>query len=194
MKTYACFCAHLERKLLHIDRKRNIFRTLFAEKERQCTYNVRFEAHSCHHCGSWKAISIVYDECVFAALVIQHAKRMRHIFVCGLSSSIIFFHIISWKARFSKESYWIKMCVFIFSINLSGKVFVLRRTEIDTIINVYRSFCKIPVTLVRFLWNFNFLSKFSINTQVSNFMKLRPVGAKLFHEDGQTDRQTWRNL
>jgi hypothetical protein len=27
MKTYACFCTHLERKLLHIDRKRNIFPT-----------------------------------------------------------------------------------------------------------------------------------------------------------------------
>ena len=27
-------------------------------------------------------------------------------------------------------------------------------------------------------------------TQISNFMKIRPVGAELFREDGQTDRQT----
>jgi len=27
----------------------------------------------------------------------------------------------------------------------------------------------------------------SKNTQVSNFMKIRPVGAELFHTDGRTD-------
>jgi len=91
MKTHACFSAHLERKLLRIDRKRNIFRTLVAEKDRQCTYNVTFEARSCHHCCSGKAISIAYYECVFVALVIQHAKRMHRVVICGLSSSTIFF-------------------------------------------------------------------------------------------------------
>jgi len=28
------------------------------------------------------------------------------------------------------------------------------------------------------------------NTQISNLIKIRPVGAKLFHADGQTDRET----
>ena len=32
-----------------------------------------------------------------------------------------------------------------------------------------------------------FFGKFSKNTQISNFMKIRPVGAELFHADGQTD-------
>ena len=27
---------------------------------------------------------------------------------------------------------------------------------------------------------------FSKNTQISNFLKIRPVGAELFHADGQT--------
>jgi hypothetical protein len=29
---------------------------------------------------------LTYSECVFLALVIQHAKRMLHIFICGLYS------------------------------------------------------------------------------------------------------------
>jgi hypothetical protein len=32
---------------------------------------------------------------VFVALGIQHALYMRHIFICGLPGSTIFFHIIS---------------------------------------------------------------------------------------------------
>ena len=41
-----------------------------------------------------------------------------------------------------------------------------------------------------FLSNYNesgILSTFSKTTQISNFMKIRPVGAELFHADGQTD-------
>jgi len=52
------------------------------------------EVRSCNHCCSRKTVSITYDECVFVALVIQHAKRMRHIVICCLPSSTIFFHII----------------------------------------------------------------------------------------------------
>jgi hypothetical protein len=36
----------------------------------------------------------------------------------------------------------------------------------------------------------SFLDRFSKNTYVSNWMKIRPVGAELFHADGQTGRQT----
>jgi hypothetical protein len=39
--------------------------------------------------------SITYSECVFVALGIQHAIRMRHIAICGLSGSTLFFHFIS---------------------------------------------------------------------------------------------------
>jgi len=35
----------------------------------------------------------------------------------------------------------------------------------------------------------NFLDKFSKNTQISNFMKDRPLAAELFYADGRTDEQ-----
>ena len=58
--------------------------------------------------------------------------------------------------------------------------------------NVYRSSCKAQFILVRFNWNLNFLARFSKNSEVSNFMKIRPVGAELLNAErltgGQTDR------
>jgi len=53
----------------------------------------------------WKS-SITYSQYAFVALGIQHATRMCHIVICGLIGSTAFFHIISWRVRFSKNSYW----------------------------------------------------------------------------------------
>jgi hypothetical protein len=36
----------------------------------------------------------------------------------------------------------------------------------------------------------SFLDSVSKNTQMSNLMKIRPVGAELFHADGRTDGRT----
>jgi hypothetical protein len=51
------------------------------------------EALLCYHFCSGKAISITYSECVFVALVIQHAMRIRQIAICGLSGCTVFFYI-----------------------------------------------------------------------------------------------------
>jgi hypothetical protein len=48
------------------------------------------------------------------------------------------------------------------------------------------SSCKLPVILDIFKLNSNFLQGFSKNPQISNFVKIRPVGAELFYADEQT--------
>jgi len=50
---------------------------------------------SCNQCCSGKGMSITYCECVFVALGTHHAMRMRHIAICDLPRSTVFFHIIS---------------------------------------------------------------------------------------------------
>jgi hypothetical protein len=64
------------------------------KQERQCRYILDIEAFSRNHCCSVENI-ITYSKCGSAAVGIQHAKRMRHIVVCGLSGSTIFLHIIA---------------------------------------------------------------------------------------------------
>jgi hypothetical protein len=80
-----------------------------------------------------------------------------------------------------------KLCVLTFSTNLSETSPILKRIQRDIMINVQRSSRKVPVILVRFEWNLNFLDRLSKNTQISNFMKLRPLGVKLFHADGRSE-------
>ena len=58
---------------------------------------------------------------------------------------------------------------------LSETVFILRRIQRDNIINVHR-------------WSF--LVRFSKNTQISNFMKIRLGVNELFHADRETTNMT----
>jgi len=47
---------------------------------------------------------------------------------------------------------------------------------------------KYPVYFSLLNGTYIFLDRFSDNPQITNFMKIRPLGAKLFHADEQTDR------
>ena len=55
---------------------------------------------------------------------------------------------------------------------------------------VYWSSCRVTLILVRFQSNFNFADRFSKNIQMSKAMKIRPVGAGLFHAARERERET----
>jgi hypothetical protein len=77
--------------------------------------------------------------------------------------------------------------ILIFFTYLSETFFILRKTERDMIKDVHWTSCKVPVIFIRFLLNLNFLGTFSKNTQIPNFIQIRPSGAESFHADRRTD-------
>jgi hypothetical protein len=56
--------------------------------------------------------------------------------------------------------------------------------------NVHWSSSKVTFVLVFFKEKLNFLNKYTKNNQISNFMKIRPGGAELFHAFRRTEEQT----
>jgi len=55
------------------------------QNDRQCACKRNIESHSRIHFCRGKAISTTYSQCVFVALIIQHAKRMRHIILATVT-------------------------------------------------------------------------------------------------------------
>ena len=52
---------------------------------------------------------------------------------------------------------------------------------------------KVPFIFARFYWNLYIFDVVSKKVQTSNFTKIRPLGAKLFHADKRTDRHDESN-
>ena len=147
-----------------------------------------------NHCRHGKALNITYSECV-CSLGYPACKEHALCFVLSSVASLILQYFCSLSCKWHK--FWrniieYKIFDMIFSTNLSETFCILRIIQQD-IINVLKFSCKLPIMLVRLQRNLNFRDRFSKNTQVSNFINVSPVGAKLFQADGQMDRQTWRS-
>jgi hypothetical protein len=87
---------------------------------------------------------------------------------------------------------WNKQCTLWLSLQLFSEIFViLMRIQQNIVINVHRSSRNIPVTLVRFLWNLNFLDIFSKNNQYQiSWKSIQWKPSYSMWMDGQTGRQS----
>ena len=141
------------------------------------------------HCCSEKAVTIANSEFVYVALAIQHATHGAVFYRRLWSVCTIYFHIHHKRHAFRGELLVTK-CVFWFSLQRLSEAFpILRRSQQDIIIYLHRFSRKALGIPVRFYLNLYSLDKLSKITQISNFIKIHPVGAELFH----ADTQTWRN-
>jgi len=96
-------------------------------------------------------VCVCVCECVSVALCTQCEMSMRCTAICGLSSSAIFFHIISQTARLSEKNTDYTISFFLFSLQIVSEIFfIVIRSERDMIQNVNWSLCRVPAILVRF--------------------------------------------
>ena len=106
----------------------------------------------------------------------------------------IFPYYLIKDAIFEKKSYWAQNVCFDIFYNFCLKHFSFKEEMSDI---WSKMFIGLHLKYLLFLSNFNenwiFSTFFSKNTKISNFVKIRPVGAELFHAHGRTDGRTRRN-
>jgi len=126
----------------------------------------------------------MYSECVFS-LGIQRTRRMRRITLSTVSClALPYFPTLSHKRHnFQKKVIEHKMCVLIPYRNFET-LLILRKIQRDIITYVNMSPCKVVSLLPDFDQTLIFSKTFSKNNPMPNFMKIRLVGADLFHANG----------
>jgi len=106
----------------------------------------------------WVCVCVCVCVCVSVALVMQHTMHMRHIVICGPSGSTIIFHIMLYKAQFSKKNViGHEKCNSIFSTNLVWNIPHCKK-------NCVRCDHKCPMF---FIWRKSYTCKTWINLEFS---------------------------
>jgi hypothetical protein len=121
--------------------------------------------------------------CMRSIILSLWTVRLCHIFPHYLTNGWIFE-----KKKFIEHT----MCFWNLYTNLSETFLVLKSINWDIIKHLYRHSCQISFTIVGFKENMNFLDKFPINPQISNFIKIRPTESDLLHADWQMDGTIYR--
>ena len=105
----------------------------------------KLEARSRKHCCSRKAIRNTYSECVFVALVIQHAKRVRRILLSFVACLVLpyFSRLFHKRHNFREKVIEHKTCVLIICTISAWNISHSKIIQLD-IINVNRYSCKVP--------------------------------------------------
>jgi hypothetical protein len=147
---------------------------------------------SSNHCYSGKVVWIAYYVCTFSlSFPTWKAHAPCYIVICDLSGSTEFFphYLINGKI-FGKKLLNVKFLFWFTVQTLSETFLLLRRIRKYVIINMCRFSYKIPGILVRLSRNLSFLDRFSKNTPMRKFIKVRPVGTEIFYADRETDGKT----
>jgi predicted transcriptional regulator len=123
---------------------------------------------------------------VSATSVTQHAKNMRRIILSSAAClALPYFSSLSHKNHdFREKITEHRVCVFISSTTSVWNVSHSKKNSARCH-NCTQVSREVPI-IVRLWGNLNFLNRFSKNTQISNLIKIRPLGAELFHADGRT--------
>ena len=111
----------------------------------------------------------------------QSSDTLLYCHLQPLSLYHVFPHNLTNSTIFGKKVIESKMCVLIFFITLSGTFLILRRIQLDVVINVHKYSRKNPAFVVKFYSNLNVRNIFLKNPQTQIFMKICTVGAELFH-------------
>jgi hypothetical protein len=131
----------------------------------------------------WKAISIMYSECVFVALL-SSLQSPCAVLCCHLRPvrlNLVLPHYLTNSSIFGEKSLSIKW-VFWFSLQLLSATFVIvRRTEQDMTINVTSLHVKCPIILLMFCWPCIIVYQYSeTNVMHCLFNLLRIKGLYMF--------------
>ena len=149
------------------------------KQDRQCTYNVTVR----RVCATIVAVekqwvlhnlSVCVCVCVCSLRCPACNARTPYCYVWPASIYNNFSHCLINGTIFEERLMNIK-CVCLRFLQLLFETFlILGRNERDMVKNVYRCSREIPAIIVRFKC-LNFLHRFSKNSPVPNFMKIRPV-------------------